>query len=101
MWDPRLVKLPAATLACRRSHPELEGHGPLLEQVILKEYDRLQDAYRDRVVDSRSSTHLHLACMALATRKALLPFLRDEAAVGELIGEHLGQSSHAALTYGA
>lgn len=53
--------------------------------------------YKDEVVDSRSATHLHLACMALATRKVLCPFLRDDEEVAKLIAEHLGQNSQPAL----
>lgn len=81
-----------------RAFPELAGRGELLERVVKQEYDRLKAQYAALAVDNRSQTHLHLACLALATHKALLPFLRDDAHVVELIGEHLGQKSEPGLS---
>lgn len=45
---------------------------------------------RAHAVPAALQTHLQVACLALASHKALLPYLRDEGEVLKIISEHMG-----------
>ena len=69
----------------------------MLRQTLESEYDRLFSSHTGMIVDSRARTHLSVACLALATHKTLLSFLRDEEEVMEIIKEHMGAHTIPAL----
>lgn len=50
-------------------------------------------------VDERAETHLQVAALALASHKALLPYLRDEGEVLQIIQEHMGGRTQALLRF--
>lgn len=84
------------TARCRQHH-QLEGRQELLQHSVQTEFARLRAKHKDRIVDSRSQTHLTTGCLALATHKTLLPFLRDETLVLDIIREHMGSQTAPAL----
>ena len=62
-----------------RQYPQLAGRDEVLRAAIESEFQALHARLAPRFLsDERSVTHLDIACLALATHKALLPFLRDE-----------------------
>jgi hypothetical protein len=80
-----------------KQHHQLEGRELMLRSALESEYDRLFKRHADLIVDSRARTHLSVACLALATHKTLLSFLRDEEEVMEIIKEHMGAHTTPAL----
>ena len=71
--------------------PQLEGREEILQSVLEREYQRLWERHAPKeVMDSRSKIHCANACLAVATHRALLPFLRDERQVLEAINAHMG-----------
>ena len=72
--------LGAARDACRQYH-QLEGREAELRRFIETEYQAALQRHAGRAVDERAETHLQVAALALASHKALLPFLRDEGEV--------------------
>ena len=64
-----------------KQHHQLEGRELIIRQSLETEYERLFKFHEDRIVDSRSRTHLSVACLAMATHKTMLSFLRDEGEV--------------------
>ena len=80
-----------------KQHHQLEGRELMLRQALECEYDRLFKRHADMIIDSRARTHLSSACLALATHKTLLPFLRDEEEVMEIIKDHMGAHTTPAL----
>lgn len=80
--------------------PQLQGRETLLREVLEREYAKLWKKYSlKEVADSRSRIHCANACLAVATHRALLPFLRDERQVLEAIEEHMGAQIAPALQY--
>jgi hypothetical protein len=71
-------------------HQELHGHRALISQALHDHYDRLWERHEHVITDSRSRVHLASACLAAATHRALLPFLRDEREVLKAVREHMG-----------
>ncbi|KAG7674556.1 hypothetical protein NADE_008317 [Nannochloris sp. 'desiccata'] len=80
-----------------KQHHQLEGRELMLRSALESEYDRLYNRHSDMIVDTRAKTHLSVACLALATHKTLLSFLRDEEAVMEIIRDHMGAHTTPAL----
>lgn len=73
-----------------REYRQLQGHEQLLQGRITAEYENIKASHAHRVVDTRSQTHISLASLVLATHKTLLPFLKDEQQVQNIITEHMG-----------
>ncbi|KAL4513196.1 hypothetical protein Ndes2437B_g09181 [Nannochloris sp. 'desiccata'] len=82
-----------------KQHHQLEGRELMLRSALESEYDRLYNRHSDMIVDTRAKTHLSVACLALATHKTLLSFLRDEEAVMEIIRDHMGAHTTPALVF--
>jgi len=81
-----------------KQHHQLEGREAVIRDAVQAEFSRLMDRHRGLVVDSRSRVHCQVACLALATHKALLlPYLRDEELVLDIIKEHMGSHTDPAL----
>lgn len=80
-----------------KQHHQLEGRELILRQALESEYERLFNAHEHRIVDSRSKTHLSVACLAMATHKTMVSFLRDEGEVMGIINQHMGQHTTPAL----
>lgn len=55
------------------------------------------EKYRHLARDDRSSVHLQTACLVLATHQVLLPFLRNEEEVMDLLRGQLGNATSPAL----
>jgi hypothetical protein len=80
----------SAVNICRQYH-QLEGREQQLRSLIEHGYVASMQQYsRQYAVDERAETHLQVAALALATHKALLPFLRDEQEVLRIVREHMG-----------
>lgn len=69
----------------------------MLRSALESEYQRLFTRHSDMMVDSRARTHLSVACLALASHKTLLSFLRDEEEVMQIIRDHMGAYTTPAL----
>lgn len=67
--------------ASARQYHQLEGREQELRALIEREYTRALAEHSAAAVDERAQTHLQVAALVLASHKALLPFLRDEAEV--------------------
>ena len=80
-----------------KQHHQLEGRELIIRQSLETDYERLFKFHEDRIVDSRSRTHLSVACLAMATHKTMLSFLRDEGEVMNIIQEHMGAHTNPAL----
>jgi hypothetical protein len=80
-----------------KQHHQLEGRESMLRSALESEYHRLFTRHSDMIIDSRARTHLSVACLALATHKTLLSFLRDEEEVMEIIRDHMGARTTPAL----
>ncbi|KAI3434816.1 hypothetical protein D9Q98_002873 [Chlorella vulgaris] len=75
---------------CKQYH-QLERREQQLRSLIEHGYVASMQQYsRQYAVDERAETHLQVAALALATHKALLPFLRDEQEVLRIVREHMG-----------
>ena len=85
-----------AEARCKQHH-QLEGREVFLQAAVQREYAALVAKHAAAAVDSRGRTHLAVACLALATHKALLPFIRDEDEVLQIISEHMGAHTAPAL----
>jgi hypothetical protein len=68
-------------LPAPRQYHQLEGREQELQDLIEREYARALAQHAAAAVDERAETHLQVAALVLASHKALLPFLRDEAEV--------------------
>jgi len=80
-----------------KQHHQLEGRESMLRSALESEYQRLFTRHSDMMVDSRARTHLSVACLALASHKTLLSFLRDEEEVMQIIRDHMGAYTTPAL----
>ena len=67
-----------AVLLLRRQHLELQGREQFLGQLIEDAYQQQLAQHAQRVTDERSQTHLQVACLVLATAKALRPWIRND-----------------------
>ena len=64
-----------------RQYHQLEGREAELRRFIETEYQAALQRHAGRAVDERAETHLQVAALALASHKALLPYLRNEGEV--------------------
>lgn len=82
-----------------REHHQLEGREQEVRQAIERAYQAALLRHQAAAVDERAETHVQVACLVLATHKALLPWLRDEREVLKIIGEHMGGRTSALLRF--
>ena len=61
-----------------RQYPSLQGRNALVRDAVEARYQALLDKHAHRLSDSRSRTHLQVACLVLATHRTLQPLLRDD-----------------------
>lgn len=73
----RPVHITPPPRSCRQYH-QLEGREQELRGLIEAEYLAGMRRYASAARDDRAETHLSVAALALASHKALLPFLGDE-----------------------
>jgi len=76
---------------------QLQGRETFIKNSVQNEFSALMAKHADSSVESRSRIHLAVACLVLSTHKALLPFVRDERVVMEIIQEHMGVHAHKIL----
>ncbi|KAL4446779.1 hypothetical protein ABPG77_008023 [Micractinium sp. CCAP 211/92] len=80
-----------------REHHQLEGREQEVRQAIEAAYQAALLRHQAAAVDERAETHV--ACLVLATHKALLPWLRDEREVLKIIAEHMGGRTSSLLRF--
>jgi hypothetical protein len=76
-----------------RQHHQLSGREAELRAALERQYGLLMARHGPlaaAAADSRTRTHVQVACLALATHAALLPWLRDEREVLEIVRAHMG-----------
>lgn len=83
---------------CKQFH-QLAGWELELRAAIEAAYQAAMLRHAAAAVDERAETHVQAACLALATHKVLLPYLRDEAEVLQIVREHMGGKTAAALRF--
>lgn len=71
----------------------------LLQVAIEVEFERVVAQHAALAGDSRTRTALQVAALALATHKALLPWLSDERVVLEIVKDHMGAHTNPFLKY--
>lgn len=67
----------------------------MLEQAYQQFYAR----HEHRVSDERSQTHLQVACLVLATYKTLLPWVKNQQEIADIIRAHMGDQISPALKF--
>ncbi|KAK9828436.1 hypothetical protein WJX81_008096 [Elliptochloris bilobata] len=76
-----------------RQHPSLEGRSALVKDSVERRFRELLQKHEHRVTDSRSQTHLQVACLVVATYNTLQPLLRDKQAISKILREAQGLSA--------
>lgn len=76
-----------------KQHPALQGKQDDILPALDRELEMLRDRYSHLDTDSRSHTNVMIASMTLATHKVLLPYIRNEPELLQMLREQNGQKS--------
>jgi hypothetical protein len=71
-------------------HQALKDKQDIIIPALKREYGEVLERHADKKTDSRSETHLKVASLVLATHKVLLPYIRKEIDVIEMLREQNG-----------
>jgi hypothetical protein len=78
-------------------HVALQGKQDEILSALRKECATLTERHAHRRTDSRSETHIQVASLVLATHKVLLPYVRNEGEVIDMLREQNGSKSEAGI----
>lgn len=76
-----------------KQHPALQGKQDDILPALERELSVLKQRYSHLDTDSRSHTNVLVACMTLATHKVLLPYVRNEPELLQMLLEQNGKKS--------
>lgn len=76
-----------------KQHPALQGKQDDILPALERELSALRERYSHLDTDSRSHTNVLIASMTLATHKVLLPYVRNEPELLQMLLEQNGQKS--------
>jgi hypothetical protein len=82
-----------------KQHPALKGNEFEILNAVQREYDAVVSRYKELETDSRSHTNIQIAAQTLATHKVLLPYVRNENDVIEMLIEQNGKKSEEGIRY--
>jgi hypothetical protein len=80
-------------------HPALKEKQDTILPALKQEYSAILERHADKKSDSRSETHLQVASLVLATHKVLLPYIKNEGEVIEMLREQNGAKSEEGIRY--
>ena len=76
-----------------RTHPSLKDREDDILNAMQREVSTITDRYQHLETDSRSHTNIQIAAQTLATHKVLLPYVRNENEVMQMLKEQNGAKS--------
>ena len=74
-------------------HPALKDKQDDILPAVRRECAAVMERHGERKTDGRSETHLQVASVVLASHKVLLPYVRNEGEVLEMLREQNGAKS--------
>jgi hypothetical protein len=118
LWRPGLTNIPTPASHCRylpgvkswidrqvhwgwmksvqdrcRTHPSLKNREEEIMNAMQREVSSVTERYQHLETDSRSHTNIQIAAQTLATHKVLLPYVRNENEVMQMLREQNGAKS--------
>ncbi|KAK9810640.1 hypothetical protein WJX73_006470 [Symbiochloris irregularis] len=82
-----------------REYPQLQGQESYVALLVERAYTDLAAKHKHLSIDSRSQTHLQVACLVLATQKVMQPYLRDSREVARILHAHMGDHTSPVLRF--
>lgn len=82
-----------------RTHPSLKDREEDILNAMQREVNTVTERYQHLETDSRSHTNIQIAAQTLATHKVLLPYVRNENEVMQMLKEQNGAKSEEGIRY--